>query len=218
MAAILLRRRWVNSMQIFKKSKLSLSVCHQADAKPLTHCGWDKMDAILQNFQMNFFLMKMYEFWLKFHWTLFLGVPLIIFQHWFRWWHDTMQATSHYLNRWWLNYWCIYASLRLNELTEPRLVCCQLEPWETSVKFETMNKTFSLKKMLSAKCEPFCSGLNEFNVYRWSLFLHGTLINLESCHMEDLFELKMSWNPNSQSINTINDVFCRANVMRHIQY
>ena len=26
------------------------------------------------------------------------------------------QAPSHYLNQWWLNYWCKYASLCLNEL------------------------------------------------------------------------------------------------------
>ena len=26
------------------------------------------------------------------------------------------QATSHYLNQWWLVYWCLYASLDLNEL------------------------------------------------------------------------------------------------------
>ena len=28
------------------------------------------------------------------------------------------QATSHYLNQWWLFYWRIYASLGLNELTQ----------------------------------------------------------------------------------------------------
>ena len=34
-----------------------------------------------------------------------------IFQHWFRWWLGTDQATSHYLNQWY-----IYASLGLNEV------------------------------------------------------------------------------------------------------
>ena len=29
----------------------------------------------------------------------------------------TNQATSHYLNKWWLVYWCIYGSLGLSELT-----------------------------------------------------------------------------------------------------
>ena len=40
-----------------------------------------------------------------------------IFQHWFREWLGAVQATSHYLNQWWLVYWRIYASLGLNELT-----------------------------------------------------------------------------------------------------
>ena len=63
--------------------------------------------------------MKLFEFWLKFEWSLFLRVQLTIFQLWFRLWLDAVQATSHYLNQWWLVYWCIYASLGLDELT-----CC----------------------------------------------------------------------------------------------
>ena len=35
----------------------------------------------------------------------------------FSWWLGADQATSHYLNQWWLVYWRIYASLGLNELT-----------------------------------------------------------------------------------------------------
>ena len=62
------------------------------------------------------FLMKMYEFRLKFHWSLFLIVQLTISQHWLRWLLGADQATSHYLNQWWLVYWRIYASLGLNEL------------------------------------------------------------------------------------------------------
>ena len=51
----------------------------------LTHWGRDKMDAIFQTtFSNGFSWMKMYEFLLKFHWSLFLGVQLTIFQHWFR--------------------------------------------------------------------------------------------------------------------------------------
>ena len=38
------------------------------------------------------------------------------FQHWFRKWLGAVQATSHYLNQWWLVYRRIYASLGLNEL------------------------------------------------------------------------------------------------------
>ena len=44
----------------------------------LTHWGRDKMDAISQT------EMKMFEFRLKFHWSLFPRVQLTIFQHWVR--------------------------------------------------------------------------------------------------------------------------------------
>ena len=83
----------------------------------LTHWGRDEIDAILQTtFSNTFSWMKMYEFRLRFHWRLFLKVQLTIFQHWFRKWLGADQATSHYLNQWWLDHWCIYASLGLNEL------------------------------------------------------------------------------------------------------
>ena len=84
----------------------------------LTHWGRDTMDAISQTtFANAFSWMKMFKFLLKFHWSLFLRAQLTIFQHWFRWWLGADQATSHYLNQWWLNYWRIYASLGLNELS-----------------------------------------------------------------------------------------------------
>ena len=44
---------------------------------------------------------------------------LTIFHHWFRLWLGADQATSQYLNQWWLNYRRIYASLGLNELNNP---------------------------------------------------------------------------------------------------
>ena len=51
----------------------------------LTHWGRDKMAAIFQTtFSNAFSWMKMYQFRLKFHWSLFLRVQLIIFHHWFR--------------------------------------------------------------------------------------------------------------------------------------
>ena len=82
----------------------------------LTHWGWDKMATISQTtFSNTFIWMKMFEFWLKFHWSLFLGVQLTIFQHWFRWWLGADQATSHYLNQWGIIYRCIYASLGFSE-------------------------------------------------------------------------------------------------------
>ena len=45
--------------------------------------------------------MKMYEFRLRFHWSLFLRFELTIFQHWFRWRLGADRATSRYLNHWW---------------------------------------------------------------------------------------------------------------------
>ena len=62
----------------------------------------------------------MFEFRLKFHWCLFLRVQLTIFHHWFRYWLGAVQATSHYLNQWWLDYRRIYASLGLNEVISVR--------------------------------------------------------------------------------------------------
>ena len=80
--------------------------------------GWDTMAAINQKtFSNAISLMKMYDFLLRFHWSLFLRVQLTIFQHWFRQWLGASQTTSHCLNLWWLVYWCIYASLSCNELT-----------------------------------------------------------------------------------------------------
>ena len=83
----------------------------------LTHWGRDKMAVVSQTTLSNAFSwMKMLEFRLRFLWSLFLRVQLTIIQHWFRQWLGAGQATSHYLNQWWLVYWRIYASLGLNEL------------------------------------------------------------------------------------------------------
>ena len=88
---------------------------------PLPHWGRDKMAVISQTLSNAFSWIKMYEFRLKFHWKLFLGVKLIISQHWFRQWLGAVRATSHYLNQWYmLFYWRIYASLGLNELKKGR--------------------------------------------------------------------------------------------------
>ena len=82
-----------------------------------THLGRDKMAAVSQTmFSKAFSWMKMYEFRLKFHRGLFLRFQLTIFQHWFRYWLGAVQATSHYLKKWWLVYWRTYASFGLNEV------------------------------------------------------------------------------------------------------
>ena len=98
----------------FTSTLVRVIVCH------LTHWGRDKMAAFSQTTLSNAFSwIKMFEFRLRFHWILFPGIQLTIFQHWFRLWLGAGQATSHYLNQWWFVYWRIYASLGLNELTEP---------------------------------------------------------------------------------------------------
>ena len=49
----------------------------------LIHGGWGKIADILQTtFSSTFSSMKMVEFWLKFHWSLFLRVQLTISKHW----------------------------------------------------------------------------------------------------------------------------------------
>ena len=68
----------------------------------LTHWGQDKMADILHTTFSNAFpSIKVFEFWLKFHWILFLRVQLTINQHWFRKWLGTEKATSHYLSQCW---------------------------------------------------------------------------------------------------------------------
>ena len=74
------------------------SVITQFNSSPL-----DKMDAISQTIFSNaFYWMKILEFWLKLHWSLFLRIQLTIFQHWFRWWLGADQGTSRHMNQWWL--------------------------------------------------------------------------------------------------------------------
>ena len=83
----------------------------------LTHWGWDKMAATSgMIFSNAFSWMKMYEFWFKFHWSLFPMLQLTIFQYWLRQWLGTNQVTSHHLNQWWLDYWHIYVSIGLKKL------------------------------------------------------------------------------------------------------
>ena len=85
----------------------------------LTHWGRDKLADISQTtLSSAFSWKKMSGFRLKFHWSLFLRVQLMIFQHCFRYWLGADQATSHYLKQWWKVYWRIYASLGLNELND----------------------------------------------------------------------------------------------------
>ena len=72
---------------IFSNILSSLPDLHgpMALAIRLTHWGRDKMAAIFQTtFSIAFSWMKMYDFRLKFQWSLFLRIKLTIFQHWFK--------------------------------------------------------------------------------------------------------------------------------------
>ena len=91
-----------------------------------------QMDAISQTtFSNAFSWMKIFEYRLKFHWSLFIRVELTKSQHWFRYWLGADQATSHYLDQWWLDYRRIYTSLGLNELSELSSVdLLSIRPWK----------------------------------------------------------------------------------------
>ena len=65
--------------------------------KTLTHWDQDKMDVISQTTFSNVFSrMKMYEFCLRFNWSLFLKVQSTIFQLWFRYigWRQVIVWTN----------------------------------------------------------------------------------------------------------------------------
>ena len=88
----------------------------------LTHLPLDKMVTISHAIFSNAFSwMKMYESRSRFQWVLFLSFELTIFQHLCRQWLVADQATSHYVNQWWLVYWRIYASLGLHKFPGPIL-------------------------------------------------------------------------------------------------
>ena len=58
---------------------------HPTPHHPLTHWGRDKMAVISQTTLSNpFYWMKIFEFRLKCHWSLFFRFQLTIFHHWFR--------------------------------------------------------------------------------------------------------------------------------------
>ena len=64
--------------------------------------------------------MHLYEFRWRFHWSLLLMFELTTFQQWL----GAYQATSHYLNQWWLvllTHICITRPQWLNN--QPKLLC-----------------------------------------------------------------------------------------------
>ena len=112
----------------------------------LTHWGWNKMVIFQMIFWKAFSCIKMYEFRLILHRSLFLRVQLTISQHWLRWWLGAGQVTSHYQNQWWLDYRCIYVSLLI------------LAPW-----FSTLD---CYKQIISSKLSKKISNSVPFHVVR----------------------------------------------------
>ena len=103
--------------------KKSMSRCVSLPYNPVSGLSWPNSLRPRQNgchfaddTFTRIFLNEVLEFRLNFHWSLFMRVQLTLFQHWFRWWLGAGQATSHYLNQWWIVHWRINASLGLNEL------------------------------------------------------------------------------------------------------
>ena len=83
MAAILSRGRWVSTKSCLIQVRGFIgSGSKSAQCFLLTHWGRDKMATVFQmTFWNGFSWMKMYEFQVKFHWSLFLEVQLTTCQH-----------------------------------------------------------------------------------------------------------------------------------------
>ena len=93
---------WYHKQDIPLRYNFTKDMIHIYMVCVLTHLGRDKIDTIFQTtFSNAISWMKMFEFRLKLHWTMFLKVQLTIFQHWFRQLLGAEQATSHYLNQCW---------------------------------------------------------------------------------------------------------------------
>ena len=85
-------------------STLSVLLLYKLHATKLTHWDINKIATILQMTFSNEFSLQKVVFWIKFHWILFLGVQLIISQHWFRQCLCAKEKTGHYLKQCWLSF------------------------------------------------------------------------------------------------------------------
>ena len=113
-----------------------------------------------RTFSNSFSVMKIHEFRLRFHYSLFQRIKVTIYQHWFRKRLGTGEAASHYLNQWWLDYrhiiicvtqpWCVNPS---------RVTLPKLKPSTTTrmtsafggMRSATMSRMFGI----DIRCIPF---------------------------------------------------------------
>ena len=84
------------------------------------------------------FLMKIYEFRLRFHWSLFLRFA--------------DQATSPYLTQWWLVYWRIHASIGFIELNAKENISMDFY-----LKFKRFHMKMSTAVMAPNLSRPQCA-------------------------------------------------------------
>ena len=184
-------KQWFRFVVLFTDSQTHHKYMDSGLVLPvLTYWGRDKMDAISQTkFWSAFSWMEMFEFRLKFHWSLFPRVQLTILQHWFRQWLGAVQATSDYLNQWWLDYRRIYASLGFKELNV-------MSPWGVSTGTATrFTNVFLLDIQIRLKS---CFAVNPLQVIRSQrMCAHATTAEL-SCHVKKcsyhLLESSWEWN------------------------
>ena len=87
------RTEWVNLLWFFYFYRK----CYHfvAESKWPTFCR--------QYFQMHFLSIKKFEFWLKFHWSLFPWIQLTKRHHWSDNGMTPMRRQAYYLNQWLLN-------------------------------------------------------------------------------------------------------------------
>ena len=107
---------WVRDTNSMRVSFSLIQILYGGKSHIPTHWHRDIMAAIFQTtFSNAFSLTKMYQFQLKFRWSMFRSVHLTTTQHWFRKWLGVGQETSNCLKQCWLVYRRIYTSLSLNE-------------------------------------------------------------------------------------------------------
>ena len=149
----------------------------------LTHWGRHKMAAVSQTTLSNAFSwMKMLEFRLRFHWSLFLRFELTIFQHWLRLWLVAGQATSHYLNQWWLVYWRICVTrpqwVKNKKWAKYGSVICSLSPTGDNKHVPTeLNVCPNVPDENSPSCDNIILGDNIVlpRCSMWPCFSQGTV-------------------------------------------
>ena len=118
----------------------------------LTHWGRDKMAANFQTtFSNAFCWMTMYEFRLRFHWSLFPMVQLTI---------------CHYLNQWWFDYRRIYACLGLHELNSFQMFAKYSETPSRPATPPTVNPYYECHARL-AKSFIIHWGISRHTIHYW---------------------------------------------------